>query len=180
MILSTQPFQQQTAANMAAKYNVIQHANTATNFARTNSFPIAHVKVGFSDNHKECPLNSPPFSQIKANNVLILSSPGCDFHKDINISADDIVIIKHRISAFHNTTLKQIIEARHINHLFICGVSTNMAVELTAREAHDMDHPVTVIENACAAANLAQHQAAIANLNRISTVITAADLMTTS
>jgi nicotinamidase-related amidase len=53
----------------------------------------------------------------------------------------------------------------------IVGVSTPWAVQATARDAHDRDYQVVVVEDASAAATKADHAASIALLRRIARVV---------
>lgn len=53
----------------------------------------------------------------------------------------------------------------------LLGVSTTWAVESTAREAHDRDYRVVVVEDACAARDEEQHVVAIKNLSVLATVL---------
>jgi nicotinamidase-related amidase len=73
-------------------------------------------------------------------------------------------------------TLDMILRARGISKVAITGVATDLAVEATARCAHDLDYGVTVLSNCCAAATDADHENALAFLSKIAVVINAEDL----
>ncbi|AJC48997.1 cysteine hydrolase [Allofrancisella guangzhouensis] len=152
------------------KNDVIENANLAIDKARINNIQIIHVKVGFSANYIECPNNSPIFSNAKQYNALELGKWGTEIYSQIDVKANDHILIKHRISAFYNTDLECVLRANNIKDIIIMGVSTDMAVELTAREAHDRDYNVTVIEDACTTYSEAAHLASINNISRIATV----------
>ena len=47
------------------------------------------------------------------------------------------------------------------------GVSTNMCVETTAREAADRGYKVSLIENACATTHEKLHEGTITNFQRL-------------
>lgn len=151
-------------------HQTLQHANHVLKWARQNQILIMHVKVGFSENYIECPSQSPIFGQAKEKKALILGTWGTEFNQQLVIQAADKVIIKHRISAFYNTDLEAVLSAQAIEHVIICGVATNMAVELTSREAHDRDYQVTVIGDACATMTDVIHQSALENIKRIGKV----------
>jgi len=51
-----------------------------------------------------------------------------------------------------------------------------MAVQTTAREAHDRDYQVGIIADACGAASLELHEGALKSLQRLAKVITANQL----
>jgi ureidoacrylate peracid hydrolase len=163
------------AAHVAEK-KVIDKANQAIAWARGKKMPIAHVKVGFSDDYIECPKKSPVFSKAAENGVLKLGEWGTEFHDDMDVRPEDKVIIKHRISAFYNTDLETVLRANGVETLYICGVSTNMAVELTSREAHDRDYQVVVIGDACGSSDEEMHQMALKVLTRIAKIVLVSEL----
>ncbi|KEI36043.1 hypothetical protein FRA_24c01290 [Francisella sp. W12-1067] len=154
------------------KNDVIGNANLAISKARANDIQVIHVKVGFSANYIECPENSPIFSNAKKFNALELGKWGTKIYDQIDVKANDHIVIKHRISAFYNTDLECVLKANDFKDIIIMGVSTDMAVELTAREAHDRDYNVTVLEDACTTYSEAAHVASINNISRVASVKT--------
>ena len=79
-------------------------------------------------------------------------------------------MIKHRFSVFYNTDLETILRANKIDTLLIAGVSTNMAVEMTAREAHDRDYKAVVLSDACASQSQEMHDFSIEIMSRIAEI----------
>jgi len=154
------------------KHAVLQHANQAIAHARKQDILIAHVKVGFSHNYVECPLHSPIFGSAKKFGALLLNTWGTEFHPDIDVQPQDHVLVKHRVSSFYNTDLECVLRAHRIEEIIITGVSTDMAVELATREAHDRDYIVTVLKDACGAHSAEKHQASIDNLSRVAQIKT--------
>lgn len=163
-------------AEFVEKHAVIPRANEAMRFAREHDMPIILVKVGFSADYADCPKNSPVFAPAYKNNKLKLGTLGTEFHEALGTKEQDFIVVKHRVSAFYQTKLEQILHENNIEKLVICGVSTDMAVQLTAREAHDRDYQVTVIGDACGAQSLETHQAALKMLERVATITTVSNL----
>jgi nicotinamidase-related amidase len=164
------------SAGFIKENNVMAHANDTIAFARRNKIPVAFVKVGFSFGYKECPENSPIFSKVKQLQALQLNTWGTEFHDDINKEADDLTIIKHRISAFYATSLEAFLRANQIQNLIICGISTDMAVQTTAREAHDKDYKVIIVSNACGAGSAEVHEGTLKSLQRLAQVVKSSEL----
>ena len=54
---------------------------------------------------------------------------------ELPAAGDDFVIDKNRYSAFYGTGLEPILTSLKVRNLVICGVTTNMCVETTARDA---------------------------------------------
>ncbi|AIT10174.1 isochorismatase [Candidatus Francisella endociliophora] len=151
--------------------NTIQKANQLISWARKNNVQIAHVKVGFSKSYNECSKVSPMFKQAPEYGVLKLDTWATQFHADMDVQDQDIIITKHRVSALYGTDLEAILKYNNIEHVVICGVSTSFVVESTVRELHDRDYKVTVVADACNAATQEAHDASLANLSRIADVI---------
>lgn len=155
---------------------VIKKVNQVISFARQNKIPVVFVKVGFSADYIECPTNSPIFSKAKEFQALKLNSWGTEFDKNLNRLPTDLTIIKHRVSAFYATSLEAFLHANKIQTLIIAGVSTDMAVQSTARDAHDRDYNVTIISDACAAASSEMHENTLKMLQRFCTVVKSDEL----
>lgn len=70
-----------------------------------------------------------------------------------------------------------ILRANCIEKLILTGVATNNAVELTAREAHDRDYEVQIIEDTTECGSDEEQQASIHFLSRITTWLSTEDLI---
>ena len=164
-----------SCAAMVAEGNVMQQANQAMAAARSQQVPVIHVKVAFSSDYIECPAHSPVFSAAKKYRALELGTWGTEFHADMDLQPSDHVMVKHRISAYYATPLAAILDAQQVREVVLTGVSTNMAIETTARELHDRGFIVTVLDDACAAADIEIHRASLKNLARCASVMTVAE-----
>ena len=60
----------------------------------------------------------------------------------------DLVIKKSRYSAFAGTNLDQVLRARRIRNMVICGVALNVCVETTLRDAYHHEYFPLLIEDA--------------------------------
>ena len=159
-------------AEFVKKHQVIEAANKTIDFARKNQILCLFVKVGFSSDYLECPPNSPVFGKAKELQALKLNTWGTEFHENLSIQSSDAVIVKHRVSAFYATSLETFLRANRIQYLILLGVSTDMAVQTTAREAHDRDYQVTLVSDACGASSEELHQNSLKLLERIATITT--------
>ena len=160
-----------SCAKYVEKYNVIEHVNKYIAEARDSNIPIIHVKVAFSSNYLELPKNSPIFKNAEKFQALKLGSWGTEFHKDVDVKDNDFILVKHRISSFYGTDLETVLRANKIDTLYIAGVSTNMAVELTAREAHDRDYNIIVLSDACGSRTKELHDFSLSIISGIAEVV---------
>lgn len=164
------------SAHHANQRHIIKQANEILRFARKHKLLIIHVKVGFSENYEDQPKHSPMFGRVHELEALKLSDMGTRFHPDLEVKKDDVIIIKPRISAFYATSLDAILRANKIEHLVLLGVSSTWAIESTARDAHDRDYQVTILEDACADNDEDKHQQAMQTLQSIATITTVGDI----
>ena len=89
-------------------------------------------------------------------------------------------VTKRQWGAFHGTELDVQLRRRGIKTIVLCGVSTPIGVEQTAREAWQLNYDVVLVEDACAAtAGDAQiHEHSIKKLMpRLSRVRSTADVL---
>ena len=163
-------------ADRIERNQTIERANQAIAHVRQNNWPIAHVRVGFDATYAQCPKHSPMFGPAAEHRALQLDSWGTAFHDKLAHEQTDTIITQHRVSAFYNTGLEALLRAQHIDTLGLCGVATNMAVEHTARDAHDRDYRVVILTDACKAANDAANQATMVSLARFTTQIPVAEI----
>lgn len=73
----------------------------------------------------------------------------------------DIVVIKRQWGAFYGTDLELQLRRRGIDTIVLCGVSTNIGVESTARHAWELGFSLVIAEDACSAASTEQHQSSL-------------------
>ena len=60
----------------------------------------------------------------------------------------DFVVDKNRYSGFYGTPLQSILTAQDIRSVVICGVTTNVCVETTARDASQRDYRTFIVGDA--------------------------------
>lgn len=63
----------------------------------------------------------------------------------------DLLFEKTAVSAFSGNNLLAWLRQHRCHHLLLAGVSTPLAIESTARQAHDAGFQVTVLHDLCAA-----------------------------
>jgi len=162
--------------------NFIEANNTKKNLAelvskaRKSGWRICHVAVGFSDNYNDHPANSPLLGAAKEYGALNKAEWGCEFIEYSTPEPEDIVISKPRVSSFYNTPLSSVLSSNDIKNVYIAGCATDLAVQSAARDAHDRDYNVTVVGDACAAANDVDHDTSLAFLTKIASVISVKDI----
>lgn len=79
--------------------------------------------------------------------ILVLGEPGNAIIPELAPQANEIVIAKPGKGAFYNTPLLQILSEKEITHLLITGVTTEVCVQTTMREANDRGYECLLVED---------------------------------
>jgi nicotinamidase-related amidase len=94
----------------------------------------------------------------------LFDGPAGEVHPALGPEAGDIVVTKHRVSAFAGTDLEMILRANDIRTLVMFGIATSGVVLSTLLEASDADYDLVLIADCCADMNADLHNALIAHL----------------
>ena len=93
--------------------------------------------------------------------ILIRGEPGHDIVEALYPARGEPVIDKPGKGAFHQTDLMQMLRNRGIDTLFVCGVTTEVCVQTTMREANDRGYECILAADATESYYPAFKQAAI-------------------
>ncbi len=164
-------FNAQTYGVQVKQRGVLENTAAAIAAARRAGAGIGYVRVGFSPDYREAPANSPIFSGARRNGIFQLGTKGTEVHPALTPAEGDFDIVKHRVSPFYGTSLEPILRAHGVERIVMCGVSTNGVVHSGAREAHDRDYEVVILEDCCAGVTADEHSHAIACLGRFAAIV---------
>ncbi|MGY3902324.1 cysteine hydrolase family protein [Aeromonas lusitana] len=164
------------SAAHVVEQDAIAHANQALAHARAQGWLVILIKVGFDAGYKLQPKDSPMFGRAQQFGALSLAGSGTDFHPELDVQGDELVLTKPRVSPFYGTALEPALRANQIDHLYLCGVSTSWAIQAATRDGHDRDYRITILEDACAAADAMEHHGSLRLLGRIAEIIKVAQL----
>ena len=84
----------------------------------------------------------------------------------------DEVVVKHRSSAFFQTTLEVELRMRDVQVLVVTGTTTSFCVDSTIRDAYARDFDVVVPAECVADSDDAAHAATLASIERFHGVVT--------
>ena len=130
----------------------LARASSVLRHARASGMTVIHVQVGFRPGLPEVSSRNRLFAAIKSSpeHQKLFEGPLGAIDPRIGPQASDIVISKHRVSAFHGTDLALILRAQDIDTLVLFGIATSGVVLSTLLEASDADFRLAVIEDCCA------------------------------
>ncbi|MFA5955241.1 cysteine hydrolase family protein [Hyphomicrobium sp.] len=81
--------------------------------------------------------------------ILIRGEAGHDIIPDLYPAADEIVIDKPGKGAFYNTPLGELLKDKGIANLLVGGVTTEVCVNTTIREANDRGYRCIAVSDCC-------------------------------
>ncbi|MBB3187521.1 cysteine hydrolase family protein [Microbacter margulisiae] len=136
--------------NLPDAFSFTSKVAQAIAHARAKSIPVIYVIVGFRPGMPEVSVNNKRFEAMRER----LSHVGMDEWMAIEPAiaplAEEVVVTKHRVSAFTGSDLEVILRAQGIHRLILTGIATSGVVLSTLREAADKDYQLTVLSDGCA------------------------------
>jgi len=96
-------------------------------------------------------------------NVCRVGTWGAEFY-EVEPQPGDIIVNKHRYSAFINTRLDSVLRTLKAENLIMTGISTNVCVESTARHGYMLDYNIVMVDDACAAFSRKAHEMTLENI----------------
>lgn len=155
---------------------IIQNNTRAITKARNSGILVGFIRVGFSPDYREVSPNSPIFSGAMKAGRFKLGTWGTEVHPDLNKQVGDFDIIKHRVSPFYGTRMEPLLRAHGVDSIYITGISSSGVVLSTAKEGHDRDFLITILEDCCCAGSEDDHQAVLNICSRFASIKTSEEI----
>lgn len=133
------------------------------------------TRIAFAPGYSDLVPNSPILADIPVLGCMKDGSESAKIVDEVRMQPTDIVLTHQRVGGF-NERMSLALTSRGITTIIFCGVATNVSVESTARAATDLGYRVVVVEDACSAATLDIHNAAIASLGALATITTVGEV----
>ena len=125
-------------------------------WCRALGIPVIHTREGHRPDLTDCPpakrRRGDPKVRIGApgpmGRILIDGEPGNDIVPALAPAPGESVIVKPGKGAFWATPLDELLRGQGITHLIFAGVTTEVCVQTTMREANDRGYECLLIEDA--------------------------------
>jgi len=125
-------------------------------WARAHGIRVVHTREGHRPDLADCPLakrqRGRPALRIgdagPMGRILVDGQPGNDIVPDLAPRAGETVIVKPGKGAFYATPLDELLRSQKITHLILAGVTTEVCVQTTMREANDRGFECLLVEDA--------------------------------
>ncbi len=150
----------------ASPDDFIMRASSVLRAARAFGMLVVQVQVGFRLGLPEVSSRNKFFGAIKASKPhqeFFQGSSGA-IHPALGPEPADIIVTKHRVSAFVGTDLDMLLRANEIETIVLFGIATSGVVLSTLLQASDADYQLVVISDCCVDRDMDLH---LALLNRL-------------
>jgi len=128
---------------------LLARAAEAIATARAAHAQVIYVCLHFRPGYPEISAHNATFSGL-AKMGKFTGPLGADIPAAIAPEDGDLVVGKHRVSAFSGNDLEMILRAKGITKLACMGIATSGIVLSTIRHAMDLDYQLVVVRDCCA------------------------------
>ena len=141
--------------DVAPLQKVIAPCKRVLHAARAAGMFVIHTREGHNEDLADCPP-----SKIERGRgakrigdhgpmgrILVRGHKGHDIVPDLYPKPGEVVIDKPGKGAFHATHLDHILHNKGIRYLIVCGVTTEVCVSTTVREANDRGYECVVLSD---------------------------------
>ena len=157
-----------------ASPDVVKNAAMIAEACRISGVPVFLIRVTPSPDGKDAlrPIADAPMPGGAP------ASDWADIVPEMGPRPGDFVLTKHQWGAFYGTELDLELRRRGVKTIILCGISTNIGVESTARDAYERGYDQVIAEDACAAMTAEEHAFSLAKIfPRIARVRKTADII---
>ena len=150
----------QVGYDLAHAPGTIERVQRTVAAARAAGMPVVYIQSGFDAKHLVVGGPSAPVWHKSEAQVLMRERPELAYQlitegtwdyelvDELTPADGELVVRKSRYSAFAGTPLDQVLRARRVRNLVLCGVAANVCVESTLREAYHREYFCLLIEDA--------------------------------
>ena len=133
----------------------IEPTQRLLNAARRVGLTVIHTREGHRPDLADLPPAKKARGRLKngigdagpMGRILVRGEPGHDIIPELYPVPGEPVVDKPGKGAFHATDLDAMLKNRGITQLIVCGVTTEVCVNTTVREANDRGYECVVIED---------------------------------
>jgi nicotinamidase-related amidase len=164
-------------ASPADKAALLERSAHLIAASRRSAMRVIYVQNGFRAGYPEVHPHNKAIESIRENHKFAPGAAGNEIHPAVAPLPDEVVITKHRVSAFVGTDLELVLRANRLETLVLIGIATSRVVLSTLRYAADADYRLLVAHDCCSDSDPEVHRVLVEKVfTRAATVVTAAEI----